>query len=343
MLVDTSAREPADNRLGLAGFRARRTPTVASGSRARSYTTALAQADELWAASKATTCLASPILKYYAAMQAGLAVCAASARRNAEWQPKQGHGLKFSLQSGHGPLSLSDVHVLSESDGMAAQTLADAVGSPLLSVPASLAELIAALPKQRLISASQAIFPVPMHVEFDGYLEEGRVNAYFSLPESLVLAADGTARNPGKIELREHFSHYPSLVGLPDWEVVRGQAFRGSTGVRLFWTPSALSGWDWHTSYDISSSLNPNDGEVLPSVGGNQRTQHPFLTWYLVLYGFSMLARYHGERWRATLDYDSSSIAVPLVGLIEEDSEDCLRLACDVLDGFLVRAASKAN
>lgn len=338
MIIDTAVRDSIETRLGLAGFRARRTPTVSRGSRARTYSSALAQADELWSASQVATALASPMLRYYSAMQAGLAICAASPRGNAAWKPRQGHGLRLTVPSGQGLLELERVEIAAEGEGMSAQSLAAALNSPLLAEPTPLIQLIAALPTQRLVYDSEGTAATPMHVEFDNHVDDGWVNAYFGVPRALVFNEDDSSRTPSEADLRKHLNHFPSLRGLPDWNIARRIASPKSTGVRLYWRPSALIGWDWPRRYDISSSSEPFDGVVLPEVGGNRSVQHPFLTWYLVLYGFSMLARYYADRWRATLDFDCSPRAVPLVGLIEKDSEECLSLAAAVLEGFLAQA-----
>ncbi len=56
----------------------------------------------------------------------------------------------------------------------------------------------------------------------------------------------------------------------------------------------------------------PAAGIVLPAVASNQASQAPLVAWWILLYGFSMLARYQPRDWTKLLDVDSSPDAVPV-------------------------------
>src|SRR5690606_31613843 len=120
------------------------------GARASSYTAGLIQAEELWAAAASVSPVASPILRYYAVVQASLAVCAASVLGNQQWKPARSHGLTLEFGEGR-PTSLDQIRVKESAGHGTAQVLAAALGSPLLAQPTSVVELIAALPEQSLL------------------------------------------------------------------------------------------------------------------------------------------------------------------------------------------------
>jgi len=66
------------------------------------------------------------------------------------------------------------------------------------------------------------------------------------------------------------------------------------------------------------------DGNVPPS---------PLMTWWLLLYSFSILARYEPRRWVELLDLDKSEAAVSLQYLLEEALAALPHLVLEALDG----------
>ena len=54
---------------------------------------------------------------------------------------------------------------------------------------------------------------------------------------------------------------------------------------------------------------------------------YPLVTRYLVLYDFSMLARYHPDAWRKLLDLDTNQKVIGLGRLVVEESEGRDQLA----------------
>ena len=58
-------------------------------------------------------------------------------------------------------------------------------------------------------------------------------------------------------------------------------------------------------------------GIVLPGLAGNASALHPLITWWAVLFSFSMLARYYPRVWSDLLDVDRSTHAVPTATALE--------------------------
>jgi len=323
---------------------------VLKGARAATYTTSLMQAEELWHAAKKVTPLASPILRYYSVMQAAQAVVVSSPLANSRWQATKGHGLTLDVPmiKGGARLSLEQVFIRPAGEGMMAQKLAEALETPLLSQRASLIELIAALPVQSLLTDDAdlprkplSVTPASVGIEYHGpQLDLNRV------PPSLArVDARGWAVAPALDEVLDVLSAYPSLARLPrPIKVIANPntSEEYGTTLHLCWEREkffAYSEWEHFLDiWTVPRSIHlRHDGLVLPAVGGNDQPQHPLVTWYLVLYAFSILARYHGAHWRQLLDYDENEDAVALRRLVDRESGAALALAEMAILEFLAQ------
>lgn len=344
MIIDRAAME-WNQTLGMGAFRSLKSKTARSGIRRQTYITGLRQAEEFWAAADAASTLVSPILRYYALMQAGQAVAACSPLDNSKWQAKGGHGLTLTVPSlqANQFLNLHEVLVKADASEMAAQALAGALNTVLLREPAPLSALIAALRDQSLFRRSNGTtrLPLTVSVQMEGStantsnltllishgLDESRFKEYLNkqVPHALV---------------REEFAHYPSLRSLPDWQgatVEPDWVHGGPSWLRLRYSHDQWGAWseldpyfdDWTTA---GFGGRQDNAFVLPSVGGNDQPQHPLMTWYLVMYSFSMLARYYGAAWRRLLDKDESIQAALLENFIQGES----RAAWSLLGGVLI-------
>lgn len=150
-----------------------------------------------------------------------------------------------------------------------------------------------------------------------------------SKPENTTDTAHFDSPSPDKdplrtIEARPWLSPYPTLntLGAPA-EVRDIVTLPGDHPfVRLQWDrpgESAVKQHEWTLRFlDVVKQSDPAyvHGLALPALGGNARPQHPFITWWLVLYGLSMLARYCPNEWTQALDVDRSKLAVALDRLI---------------------------
>ena len=77
-----------------------------------------------------------------------------------------------------------------------------------------------------------------------------------------------------------------------------------------------------------------NSRYLRPSIEGNgQLPPTPLMTWWLLLYSFSMLARYFPRKWVAMLDLDSSPYAVSLQYACEAALTVIPHLVLEALDG----------
>ena len=74
---------------------------------------------------------------------------------------------------------------------------------------------------------------------------------------------------------------------------------------------------------------------MYPAIAANDKAQHPLMTWYVCMYAFSWLARYHAVHWRWLLNKEESSQAALLENLIQEQSEAAFNLVGGVLNKTL--------
>lgn len=328
MLVNRYRRDVSVSGRGLRGLRSVRTAAVISGARAKQYSVCLSQAEAMWAAAARVSTVASPILRYYALLQAVWAVIAASNLSNADWRPRASHGVEVDVRQRSGVLDLADVTVSALQSG-AAITLASALGTPLLARSATLESLIAALPTQPLVVTGGSV-PTALTVEVNAADWEIML---MGIGEHLE--GDELASVMGLIESYPTFAKLPqpTRVHLDPPEAAERRAYlnwgRNSPVRSVADLPDFVDIWRVD-----GSGHGRGEALILPAVGGNSSAQHPLLTWFLVLHAFSILARYHPSAWQRLLDVDSSPKAVLLEQLIDTDSADALVFVEEAIEEF---------
>lgn len=326
-------------------LRADRPRLAARGARAKTFGAGLEQAERLWLASQNVGAIASPLLLFYGLTQAGRALCAAGIPDTA-WEGAQQHGLHFQLTvPAYGsPLDLTTVRVRTHGLGLIHQ-VADVLGSPVLSDCASLSDLISSLDSDLYFDDEQYSVPRPLEVHEDGNLQEPfghparRALFLGPLPDVLASNRENVPAGPNNLaytrivppsaaDVAAWLSAYPRLRALGEPTNVQspepslGRIDHGDWVIRLAWDGDdrieGVTQTQWTLQQlDVVYADGPNvAGGVMPSVGGNTEAQHLLVTWWLVLYCLSMLARYYPTVWTTLLDVDSSSLAVPFDHLI---------------------------
>jgi len=302
VLVNLALGERYDSRVGLASLRSKRTATVTEGLRGSVYTTSLSQSEAMWSAAASTPPVASPILRYYALLQSVRAVIASSRLGEGEWQVKGGHGLTLLVPDDLSPTAPSLARVIVKPRGTGvAQQLAAALWSPLLSEPASLLDLIAALPHQSLLTGPQNLPPRPIRIVPNSaqFPSQGPTLRWSNVPLGLRGPMDSREDLPLDA-LETALAPYPSLSKLP--RKLAATMVQSGINVRSvdivlepdlgppassYWEPMFLLRSFCEDFLDIGHSraeiVADPSGLVLPSVGGNDRAQHPLVTWHLVV------------------------------------------------------------
>lgn len=315
-------------------LRSKRTPTVRKGARGDAYTIGLQQALDLWQAAGKVDPLASPILRYYAVTQAALAIAAASPLGNQSWKPGHSHGLTCEVvyPQSNGRLDFSQVFVSPVGDGVA-QTLAAALKSDMIPPGTPLADLMASL-WHRVYGLEEAITPVyprrPMSV-WVSPVEWGAGGVRVTVTGDFKAAFDADSTR-----VHEFLAGYPGLARCNNYSVTWHDQGEPWMGLELPGSAAMGTIQAWLDECDVEVSPGITTAKVfLPGLGGGNEKIHPLLTWYVVLYAFSMLARYHGRLWRSRLDLDNEVEAVDTRRLIDTQSVDAICLVTQTLQGFL--------
>jgi len=312
-------------------------PGYASADRQRRqvYSAALAQFDELIEAAAAVGPASRPLPLFYALSQAGRAIAAAHVQE--PWRLR-GHGLSAKPLDGQ----LLDVRVEATSvdDGETRAPVdsfsgvAGATGDDILVESATIGTLWASLPEIVGLLPAAADAGLPPLILAPEHDPEGvrkltdRGHVY-----AVIIGFAGSGEG-----LVDHLAaHYPTSGGaeLPFTQHLP-QALATHTpygsGFLCRW-PADSETIDGHikTLNRVAPPVGPpiqpgGPGLVFPSspgfwprwirpgVGGVALSS--LLTWWALLFGLSMLARYEPASWTGALDYDSSNLAAPLDQLL---------------------------
>lgn len=299
------------------------------------YGSALAQFDELTAAAETAGPASRPLPLFYALSQAGRAV--AAARAGGVWRLRM-HGLgapdlddaPLSIKVHRTPAAAKDGSSVDSFTGVGAATKVE-----LFESTASLGALWASLPELvDLYPRSPGSTPTPLRVVPE---DPGPENLHLRTDPGHVYAT--VVGFPGAAgDLAVHLAeHYPTS-GNPQLCQPQGLPYVQQHTVCGF---GFLFRWEAE-SRDIDGHIRtldrlaPEDGVgvpangawlafppadgfqprwLRPSVGGAALSS--LLSWWTLLFGVSMLARYEPAVWTGALDYDSSDLAAPLAALLE--------------------------
>jgi len=273
-------------------------------------------------------------------MQAGLAIASSCRLGNSDWQANAGHGLDLvAPQVAAGTvLDFNNVVIRSRGRHMAAQVLAEALESPLLTGDVTLAQLIASLRDQPIYHAGDSDIRLPLVIN----VYSGPASMSLDVMRGInveKLGRDSAGQVPIQ-ELQDVFANYPSFRSIPLWQsatVEQGWVFDCPDFVRLEYPLNQWFPWSQLDPYfdEWASDAHGGRGDpvscVYPALGANTVAQHPLLTWYLCMYAFSILARYHPASWRALLNKEETIVAGLLENLVQERSEDAFDLVGGVL------------
>jgi hypothetical protein len=291
-----------------------KTLLASSSSRRGAFSSAMQQFEELMSASAAVGPASRPITLYYATVQAGLAV--AAAHKKDPWSFSQ-HGLK--LQNVRAPIA--DISVGPEGTG-AFQIVAQATNSPPLHMPVTVGALWSSLPDFEGMQLPSSSAPIALGIHAGGRQRSEPQEGFLAW----VLVAD---KSPGREKFKQHLSDrlsaYPGIDGFTVLEGAYAEVREGRWTARLW--------WDHEIDLDeIAPAYRYNEKHFLrPSLDGQGNPPpSPFMTWWAMLYTFSVLSRYHPREWAAALNIDKSETAALL--------EYCLELALDVVPQFVLDA-----
>ena len=290
--------------------------------RRRVFAAALGQFDELLTAARTVGPASAPLLLYYALSQAGRAIAAAHQEDPERWRPNS-HGLQVSDP----PRSLEAVVVnpkpRQKKGGPRTDifsVVADTVGSPLLTGPVVLGALWAAAPGTKCVKRLGATHQRTARLRQDVLPSDpypGR--AWFCGPE---LEGISYANSWWRAVLGARFEKaYPTTRS----RIKKGGETDKTNSpthdqIELGESFNLLGGEVRELSFSVGliekvASLYPDsrgDYYLMPGLGRNEDVLAPFMVWWVLLYVFSHLARYHPATWAKVLDPVRSVLATPI-------------------------------
>jgi hypothetical protein len=324
------------------GLRARRArpPTRSklsdSDDRRPTFAAAMAQFEEQFTAAKVVTEFTRPLNLYYGLAQAGLVIAAAHA---ADPWTIHSHGLRLANHEG----KLADMTVgppkgVRPDGGGGFQRVATATGSELITRSVSLGALWASLPDLSTVGrlpgstapVSLALNPnyaptrtprALLYLPSEMFADEAELRARFGEIMAAYPSAEGCA-----------IAHEPDAVGLDSrldkWRVsVRWPAQDAS---------KSMSGEELKAFFDkIAPEYRYRSDRFLrPALDADGRPPpSPLMTWWLLLFSFSILARYQPLCWTKLLDLDEAEEAVLLQYALAQALTAVPHLVIEALDG----------
>ncbi|WP_052440951.1 YaaC family protein [Streptacidiphilus anmyonensis] len=347
-------------------------PGAAGQEKARkeTFSAALEQAEQLFAAARVTDAMVRPLLVYYGLNQAGRAIAAAASTVPNKAQEKGKPGEPWKL-AGHGlgivggtnamnGLDVADIPIVSHKSGAFPQ-LAEILGSgSLIATRPDGTEATPVTVGQIWETISDTIgfsLPGPAGLPALAFDAEGPLGHYTGTDlNSLMLAPVRRGQESGRLEgiprriyeaadqrtaLKEFLDRYPTLGGYqldgPDgrlgWVSDSAMSALGMHEVRVYWNlAEPVAGQPTAPLEERVATPYRGQHFAYPALGDNPRPLHPLLAWWAVLYALSMLARYEPCAWNKRANIDSSKEAVPIEHLLEAALDHLPRVILDTID-----------
>lgn len=304
--------------------RARPPAHASKDERRGTYGAALAQFDELMTAAAANSAAARPLPLFYALSQAGRAI--AAARAADPWRLRM-HGL--TAPELDGPLLSVAVRRTPTTNDKSIDSftgVARATKSLTFDKTVDLGALWSSLPEAfDLLPSPPATIPLLLVPDGVGhFMDRDHVHAvvvgYDGLPEQL----------PAYLE-----QHFPTTAGVglfqPQGLPHVAEHTDWGQGLKVWWRADEP---------DVNGHLRTVQRVASGTPGFSARWLRPgvagvalssLLTWWVLLFGLSMLARYEPAGWAAALSYDESELAAPLERLLHIGLERIPELVFEAL------------
>ena len=303
-------------------------PGMASGEgpRRETYAAALQQFDDLMTAAAVIGPVSRPLPLYYAVLQAGKAIAAA-------WTPGDGwraggHGLAEDDSAGWQDILHFRVKPSPPSKKWGTGVfgaVADKLGPARLMEGVELGALWSALPEANL-PPSYGSWPLALPFR-PTYFERGRNFAIRAHRGYLYLRGRAPADDAESIN--RLLAGYPDAAGarLEAGEVILPALQESESGtladawgigVGLTWSQPSPELIPPYPHARLRGDRLGGEHWLVPAVGARSGRLSPLLLWWALLFGLSLLARYHPADWRAALDFDRSACADRLAELLDE-------------------------
>ncbi|MDQ0736840.1 YaaC family protein [Arthrobacter agilis] len=286
-----------------------RPPTWMPESRKQLFVSALEQAEQQFKAAEHIGYESRSLNLYYGLSQAGRAISAALTPTDKTTSPEvRGHGLKLLQLDSLKADALFSCEV--RGDGGTDSSfgrLAWLLNSDPLKTPVSLAAIWNMVLEVSL-DFPQPNYPLPLFVNrvYDGSLPGQYSRRHFSIP----LSEQDAEKNGAAIKRQ-----YPDLEPALLLTTTGNGEHIDNEGVRLDLAKFELENFELHLRGYRRSTV------LMPSVVPGQKSLDPILSWWVLLYGLSMITRYKPVVWTQAVDVNQSHHAVPLETVLSKASD----------------------
>lgn len=316
-------------------------PGHAAGARQATFTMALEQAEQLFAAAETIGPAARPLTLFYGLSQAGRAIAAARVP-GTDWK-SNGHGI---VQYGKTTsTTVSDFLIEPRGKNGLFAVITRALGSSTISTPTRLGDLWPLL-------AETHRFPLPsdrphelLHVRISDNRSPNLpiTGEIQGMPAGLGVTRIA-GQDPGapradwadeEQRVRAYINRYPALAGYQfatgDGQPIGFQVDEDDTSgsVKVYWN-------DAGTPEELRRRVTTNyagQAAAYPCLDGTNVAIHPLTVWWATLFGLSILARYEPEIWGAAININNSPEAAAVENLLNVALDSLPELVLRVLSG----------
>ncbi|MFJ6900551.1 YaaC family protein [Streptomyces hokutonensis] len=306
-----------------------------TGSRRKTYSAALEQAQQLFHAASVVGPATSPVLAFYGLSQAGRAITAAAWSLKGEDWRLDTHGIKTT--GFH--LPFPDIEIRTDPSGTQGSfvKVSEVLDSPVWEMdPLRLEDVWDLLPPNLRYPLTARDRFTPLYTVGDDIGVGTHEHSLLSVP---VCDLPDRVIDVGTREaLADFLASYPAVAQHESYVTTRALSLgpeappeytrynHGGGELRMNWLmPEGVgTGFDGTaTGAERLAHLRTltrgyaGSRYFLPVLGSMKRELHPLMAWWAVLYALSMLSRYQPAVWGALISVDTSKHAVPIERLLE--------------------------
>lgn len=301
-----------------------------TGSRRKTYSAALEQAQQLFQAAAVVGSATRPVPVFYGLSQAGRAIAAAAwSLKGQDWR-LDSHGIKTT--GFH--LTFPDIEIRTDPPGTQGSfvKVSEVLDSPVWETnPLRLEDVWDLLPPNLRYPLTTRDRLTPLYVDEAsvGIHEHSLLTAYVcNIPDRVIDAgtrealADFLTSYPAVARHESYVTTGPGPQAPPEYS--RRLPGQGEMTINWQMPQGAGTGFDGlATGAERRAYLRAmtrsyaGDRYFLPVHPPMKRELHPLMAWWAVLYALSMLARYQPAVWGTLISVDNSQHAVPIERLLE--------------------------